>query len=42
MGTFLKYLVILVILGAAALYGYSYLLTSDPAPVVTPVQINVE
>ena len=37
---FLKYLLILLILGAAGLFGYSYLLEPDPTPPVTTIEID--
>lgn len=42
MGRLVKYLVILAIFTAGGLYGYSYLLKPDVAPVSTVVPIDVE
>lgn len=36
----LKYIVILGVLGAAGLFGYSYLLDPDPAPVTETIEID--
>lgn len=37
---FLKYLLILLILGTIGLFGYSYLLEPDPAPDSTTIEID--
>lgn len=42
MGRLVKYLIILAILAAGGLYGYSYLLKPQVAPVSTVVPIDVD
>lgn len=37
---FLKYLVILLVLGTVGLFGYSYLLEPDPAPPTTTIELD--
>ncbi|SDZ32295.1 hypothetical protein SAMN05444004_11097 [Jannaschia faecimaris] len=37
---FVKYLLILLILGTAGLFGYSYLLEPEPAPPSTTIEID--
>ncbi|MEM7644988.1 MAG: hypothetical protein AAF366_21105 [Pseudomonadota bacterium] len=37
---FLKYLLILLVIGAAGLFGYSYLLEPDIAPITTNIEID--
>ena len=37
---FLKYLSILVVLGGLGLFGYSYLLEADSAPVTHTIEID--
>jgi len=42
MGRLVKYLVIIAILAAGGLYGYSYLLKADVAPVSLVVPVDVD
>lgn len=37
---FLKYLLILLVLGTVGLFGYSYLLEPDPTPPSTTIEID--
>ncbi len=39
---FLKYLLILLVLGAAGLFGYSYLMEPETAPVTTTIEIDAD
>ena len=37
---FLKYLLILLVLGTAGLFGYSYLLEPEPVPPATTIEFD--
>lgn len=37
---FLKYLLILIVLAAIGLFGYSYLMEAETAPVTTTIEID--
>lgn len=39
---FLKYLIILIVLGAIGLLGYSYLMEAETAPVTTTIDIDAD
>ena len=39
---FLKYLLILAVIGAIGLFGYSYLIEPEPAPVIETIEIDAD
>ncbi|MEM8851021.1 MAG: hypothetical protein AAGE03_13430 [Pseudomonadota bacterium] len=39
---FLKFLLILLVIGAAGLFGYSYLLEPEVAPITSTIEINAD